>query len=71
MARLKEVNENTFEELRRKGTVYHFHPIDWDKTTEPHFPDERVGILPAFQFALLGVNNQKARVYGGLYGDTF
>jgi hypothetical protein len=72
LARLKEVNQNSVAELRQKSDVYHFHAVDWDRTAEPQgFPDSRLLALPSYQFALLGVNQQRARVYGVLHGNTF
>ncbi len=72
LARLKQVNENTLNELRQKKMVYHFHSVDWSTTTEPGgFPDRRLDELEPFQFALLNVNQQRARVYGAISGDTF
>lgn len=72
MLRLRQINEKTLHELLAERKVSHFHPIDWDKTTEQGgFPDARANAMEPFQFALLGVNGQLTRVYGGLYRDTF
>lgn len=57
--------------IAQRGT-YHFYPTDWQRTIEPRgFPDPRANALDPFHFALIGVNGQKARVYGALSGDTF
>lgn len=72
LGRLKEVNQNTLNELLAKGTTYHFHPVDWSQTKEKAgFPDRRLDALEPYQFALLAVNGQKTRIYGALYENTF
>jgi hypothetical protein len=72
LGRLSEVNKLTYNEIRQKGRVYHFHDVDWSRTSERGgFPNEALAGLEAFQFAILGVNNQRARVYGALYENTF
>lgn len=69
LKRLKEVNQKTHQELHRDRYVYHFHEVDWDKT------DEKTGFKGSlenpYQFALLGVNGQLARVFGSYIGGIF
>jgi hypothetical protein len=71
LKRLKEVCEKNFQELFKDRSTYHFHSIDWTQTTERGFPNTKIQNLEPFQFALLGVNNQKARVYGAYADNTF
>jgi len=72
LGRLREIGEKTYSEMCADGEVLHFHEVDWQQTTETRgFPDHDAGTMPPFQFALLGVNHQKARVFGALSGDTF
>lgn len=72
LKRLKEINNKSFDELRRDRRVYHFEQVNWDKTTKKSgFPDSRANTLSAFHFSLLGVNGQKTRVFGAYYRDTF
>lgn len=72
LERLKEVNANNYYELVQKQTVYHFHQVDWSQTIyKKGFPNPKLKGLPNFQFALLSVNEQKTRVYGAFYQDTF
>ncbi|MEK7149699.1 MAG: hypothetical protein AAB757_01865 [Patescibacteria group bacterium] len=70
--RLKEVNQKTYNDLFREKEVYHFHPVDWSTTKEKNgFPDKKVNNLEPFQFALLGINNQKARIFGARQDNIF
>jgi hypothetical protein len=72
LTRLKQVCQNNFHELCRQAKVYHFHPVDWSKTNEKDgFPNKSLKELDAYQFSILGVNNQKARVYGAYYKGIF
>ena len=72
LSRLKEICKLSFNDMRRMASTYHFHEVDWKSTTEKSgFPIRSVNGLSAFQFALLGVNHQKARVYGAYYGGIF
>ena len=69
--RLKEISGKTFHELNR-DRVLHFRQVFWEKTIEKNgFPDKRVSEFEPFHFALLGVNGQKARVYGGYADGVF
>lgn len=71
LMRLKEVCGVSFNDLRRGSSVYHFHEVDWLHTNEKRgFPNSANQLSP-FQFAVLGVNNQKARVYGAYSSGTF
>ncbi len=70
--RLKDVNTKTYNEMIMSSGVYRFHEVDWSKTKEKNgFPDKRVDGLPSFQFALLNINSQKTRVFGGLSKNIF
>ena len=72
LSRLKDINSKTLNELRRERWVYHFNEVIWENTKEKGgFPDSRLSKLPAFHFALLGVNQQLARVFGAYSQDTF
>jgi hypothetical protein len=72
LGRLKDINTKSFNEMINQRTVYHFGEVVWEKTIKKDgFPDQRANELAAFHFALLGVNNQKARVYGAYYEGTF
>lgn len=73
LLRLKEISMKSFNELSNEGRrVYHFGEVDWNKTTEKSgFPDPKVRELPAFHFALLGINSQRARVFGAYSAGTF
>lgn len=69
---LKDISSKNFTDLQRSSRVYHFGEVDWSKTTEKSgFPDQKIKQLQAFHFALLGVNGQKTRVYGGYAKGTF
>lgn len=72
LGRLREIGEKTYFDMCADGEVLHFHEVDWQQTSEPHgFPDRDARAMAPFQFALLGVNRWKARVFGALSGDTF
>ena len=69
---LQDINRKTYSELLGGKTVYHFHPVPWEQTDKKNgFPNANVNALDAFQFALIGVNGQKARVFGALARNTF
>jgi hypothetical protein len=71
MGRLNEISGETLPGLYRKGRVLHFHAVRWEQTAEPDgFPPGVPADLDPFQFALLGVNGQRARVFGALSGQT-
>lgn len=68
---LGNINTKSFSELSRDRRVYHFFEVDWKRTIEKRgFPNPRINNLPPFHFALIGVNNQKARVYGAYSGQS-
>ena len=74
LERLKELNSNTFNELYGKASVLHFHQVDWAKTNEKHgFAGGRAEQFNdnAWQIALLSVNGQKTRMYGGYVNNVF
>lgn len=72
IARLKDINTKTFNEMRKQSRVYSFGEVDWSRTIFPRgFTNPMVNNLPAFHFALLGVNGQLARVFGGYAQGIF
>ncbi|MFA6305679.1 MAG: hypothetical protein WC651_03035 [Candidatus Gracilibacteria bacterium] len=71
LKRLKEICEKTFQELQRDRVTYRLHEIDWSQCREEGFPKGRINEIPNFQFSLLGINQQKARVFGGYADNTF
>lgn len=72
MQRFKDICTKTFYDLQRDRFVYHFREVDWSKTTEPKgFPFIRLNDLQPFHFALLGVNQQLARVFGAYASNVF
>lgn len=72
LTRLSEMCEKTYGEIMQSAKVYHFHPVDWSKTQEPDgFPSPKAMALEPFQFSVVGVNNQKARVFGAYSSGTF
>jgi len=71
LERLKEVNSKSFNDLARQRSTYHFYQTDWSKCTENCFPDSRANALPSFHFSIVGVNNQKARVFGAYQAGIF
>ena len=72
LLRLRDICAKSFNDLSRERRVYHFGEVIWEKTTKKlGFPNNRVNQLPAFHFALLGINNQKARVYGAYSTGIF
>lgn len=72
LVRLKDLSTKTLKEIVAQRKTYHFYETIWERTIEPQgFSDPRIKELDPFHFALLGVNGQKARVYGALANDTF
>jgi len=72
LLRLQDINTKTYNDLSRDRGIYHFGEVIWERTTKKlGFPNLALNNLPAFHFALLGVNGQKARVFGALSSDTF
>jgi len=72
LGRLKHLNTKSFRELNKDRRVMHFGEVDWGKTTEKGgFNNPALAFLPPFHFALLGVNGQKARVFGAYSGGIF
>jgi len=72
LKKLQDINNKTYNEINSGRTTYHFHPVSWEQTIKKNgFPLTEVNRLSAFQFALIGVNSGKARVYGALYQNTF
>ncbi len=70
--RLKEINGKTLGELKDSRSTYHFHFVDWKNTQEKNgFPESRANQLEPYQFSLVGINNQKARVYGACAEGVF
>lgn len=62
---LKDISTKSFNDLRRGSGTYHFGEVVWKETIKKQgFPDIRAQNLPPFHFALVGVNGQRARVYG-------
>lgn len=71
MTCLKDICTKTYNDLRTGTKTYRFHSVDWTKTTENKFPYTKINQLEAFQFGLVGVNQQKARVFGAYNGNIF
>jgi hypothetical protein len=70
--RLKDVNTKTLNDMRADRKVYHFGEVDWSRTTEKSgFANPEVSKLDPFHFSLLGVNGQKARVFGAYASGVF
>ncbi len=70
--RLKEINCKTLNELKSQRGVYHFREVYWEQTTEKQgFNNPSIKTMETFHFALLGINNQKARVYGVYSSNVF
>lgn len=71
LERLKDVSSKTFAEIIGRNT-YKFHRVKWEQTKHKDgFPDTEVNTLTPFQFALVGVNGQKARVFGAYAENIF
>lgn len=69
---LKDINSKSFLQLKKEQSTYHFYPVYWEQTKKKDgFPDERIKNLAPYHFALVGVNNQLARVYGAISQGTF
>ena len=72
LERLRQLNCKTLDEIFRQKKVLHFHEVDWNKTIKKSgFPSTMANQLSPFQFSLLGINNQKARVYGAYQNNIF
>jgi|SRR6185436_8144090 len=72
LKRLKDLNTKTYNELQRNRSVYHFHAVNWEITTEKKgYSDVFLKNKEPFQIALVGINNQKARLYGAFERNTF
>lgn len=72
LGRLREIGEKTYSDMCTDREVLHFHEVDWQRTSETHgFPESDTRSMSPFQFAVLGVNHQRARVFGALSDDTF
>ena len=72
LQRLKEINCKTYNELHQSRFAFSFHPVNWATTTEKDgYSDNFLKDMEPFQIAILGVNNQKARMYGALKENTF
>jgi hypothetical protein len=72
MNRLKDISTKTFHELQQQRKVLHFGSVVWEKTIKPTgFENAAINGLDSFHFALLGVNEQLARVYGAYSQGVF
>lgn len=72
ITRLQDISSKTFNEMQRCRNVYHFYEVIWEQTTKKKgFPNPKANELSAFHFALLGVNQQLARVYGAYSSGVF
>ena len=72
LLRLQDICTKSFNDLNRERAVYHFGEVIWEKTTKKNgFPNPSVNQLQAFHFALLGINNQRDRVFGAYSSGTF
>lgn len=75
LLRLKDICEKSFSEVVRQRQVYHFFPTDWSvsKIFPDGFPAAMAGLnsLDPFHFMIVGLNNQRARVFGAVSGSTF
>lgn len=72
LCRLGEVNQKTFTELSAQSRTFRFHPVRWESTIEKNgFPDPGISGLSPFQFSLVGINDSKARIYGGYGSNVF
>lgn len=72
LLRLQDICTKSYNDLARERKVYHFYEVIWEKTIKKTgFPDKRLENLSAFHIGLLGINNQKARVFGAYSSGTF
>jgi hypothetical protein len=72
LKRLREINQKTYFDLKREEYTFHFRPVDWEKTIKKTgFPYREANNLDAYHFALLGVNNKLARVFGAYSNNVF
>ena len=71
LKRLQDISTKKFKEIVG-NRVYHFFPVYWEQTIKKGgFPTQEANRLDAYHFALVGLNNQKARVYGAYAEGTF
>ncbi len=71
LERLKDINTKNLLELQSQYP-YRFHEVDWSKTIhKAGFTNPVINSLPSFQFALIGVNGQLARVFGAYTEGVF
>jgi len=74
LSRLQDICKKTLFEMQQQRKVYHFTPTDWSKSMFPQgFPKpmDALNNLDPFHFAILGLNQQKARIFGAVSGSTF
>lgn len=72
LIRLREICAVSFMDMQSQSKQYHFAEVIWERTTKPTgFPFRALDGLPAFHFALLGINHQKARVFGAYQAGVF
>jgi len=61
--------------IEMKGRkTYHFYPTNWSSTAyKDGFPGplDALNALEPFHFGIVGLNNQRARIFGALSGSTF
>ena len=71
LKRLKDITTKSLLELKSQHS-YRFHEVYWNKTIhKTGFNNSSVNELPPFQFALIGVNGQLARVFGAYAEGVF
>lgn len=69
---LQDICRKSFFDLKAESRVYHFHEVEWKGSAKPDgFPTEALNDLDPYQFSLVGVNQQKARVFGAYALGTF
>ena len=73
LGRLKDISSKSFDQLKQGGRVYSFGSVNWARTIKPNgFPDAKANnVGEPFHFALIGVNNQLARVFGAYQKGVF
>lgn len=70
--RFKQICSKTLNEMKQGRRTLHFHEVFWESTIEKKgFTNPTANLYHAFQFALLGVSEKGARVYGFLDTGTF
>lgn len=71
LKRLQDISSKTFSEISRKNS-YGFRPVSWEQTIKKDgFPDKNANQFDAFHFSLIGVNGQKARIFGAFASNVF